>query len=119
MYISKDVFNVLDNDTDADGDALTLTTAVSNFGEVIVNADQSLTYTPEQNFVGQDQIGASRRQVAGYGDATLLQLMAEGASHGCPHLDRDSCAQQQHQPQHDTHDLGADAYRTDRFPEPR
>ena len=46
---------VLANDTDVDGDALTIVsyTAAAN-GAVTVNADGSLTYTPNANFAGID-----------------------------------------------------------------
>jgi len=47
--------NVLANDTDADGDKLTVTgnTPGAN-GSVVVNADNSVTYTPAPNFNGTD-----------------------------------------------------------------
>lgn len=46
---------VLGNDVDADGDPLTATDATQPaHGEVTVNADGSLTYTPDAGFVGLD-----------------------------------------------------------------
>ena len=48
-------FDVLTNDTDADGDALTITgyTSVSH-GALVSNGDGSFTYTPTPNFNGSD-----------------------------------------------------------------
>lgn len=48
--------DVLINDTDADGDVLTVTSASASFGAVIIQADSRLTYTPNENFVGEDEI---------------------------------------------------------------
>jgi len=48
--------NVIENDFDPNGDELTiidLTTPTS--GTVIKNADQTVTYTPDDNFLGKDQ----------------------------------------------------------------
>lgn len=48
--------NVLENDTDTDGDTLTVTSASASFGSVGINSDSSLLYTPNLDFVGQDNI---------------------------------------------------------------
>ena len=48
--------NVLGNDTDEDGDALGVASAEAGNGTVIVNADGSLEYTPNQDFNGTDTI---------------------------------------------------------------
>lgn len=49
------VINVLANDSDIDGDALTTILATSpKNGTVAVNADQSVTYTPNGGFAGTD-----------------------------------------------------------------
>ncbi|KVX02525.1 Ig-like domain-containing protein [Shewanella frigidimarina] len=49
--------NVLDNDTDADNDTLTITQASAAFGAVVVNDDgQSLWYTPAMDFIGTDTL---------------------------------------------------------------
>src|SRR5690606_28167827 len=49
--------NVLTNDSDTEGDALTasLVTAPVN-GTVVLNADGSFTYTPNANYVGPDSL---------------------------------------------------------------
>lgn len=48
--------DVLTNDNDPDGDALTVTTASAPNGTVVINADGTLTYTPDVNFNGTDTI---------------------------------------------------------------
>ncbi|WP_311567953.1 tandem-95 repeat protein [Photobacterium arenosum] len=50
------VIAVLDNDTDADGDSLTVVAAVANRGSVTINTDQSLTFTPEAGYEGESII---------------------------------------------------------------
>ena len=47
---------VLANDTDPDGDPLTVTTASAANGTVVINADGTITYTPNANFNGTDTI---------------------------------------------------------------
>ncbi|MCB4457290.1 Ig-like domain-containing protein, partial [Leisingera sp. McT4-56] len=49
------VLDVLANDSDADGDPLTVTavTAPSN-GTAVINADNTITYTPDAGFTGAD-----------------------------------------------------------------
>jgi uncharacterized delta-60 repeat protein len=48
--------NVLANDTDADGDALTITAATASNGAVTTKPDQTLDYVPNVNFNGSDTI---------------------------------------------------------------
>lgn len=50
------VIDVLDNDTDVDGDPLTVTAATAPNGTVVINADGTLTYTPDDGFSGVDDI---------------------------------------------------------------
>ncbi|ELS02123.1 hypothetical protein Xen7305DRAFT_00018340, partial [Xenococcus sp. PCC 7305] len=46
---------VLDNDSDPDEDSLTVTSATDGAnGTTVVNADNSITYTPEEDFSGTD-----------------------------------------------------------------
>lgn len=53
-------FNVLDNDTDADSDTLTIQQASANFGTVVISDDgQSLWYTPPQDFIGHAVVNYS------------------------------------------------------------
>jgi len=70
--------NVGDNDTDADGDALTfeVTTTVTN-GTLELNPDGSFTYTPDAEFSGTDSFSYSVCDPAGvcdYADVTITIL---------------------------------------------
>ncbi|WP_440053593.1 Ig-like domain-containing protein [Pseudoalteromonas sp. T1lg65] len=56
QWNSTETFDVLANDTDADGDTLSITQASTQFGVVEVTADQQLRYTPSENFVGENII---------------------------------------------------------------
>jgi len=47
---------VLDNDTDDDNDTLSIITADAANGSVVINANNSLTYTPLMTFVGVENI---------------------------------------------------------------
>ncbi|WP_448622973.1 Ig-like domain-containing protein [Dickeya fangzhongdai] len=48
--------NVLANDSDVDGNPLTVTAATAGNGSVVINADGTLTYTPNANFNGTDTV---------------------------------------------------------------
>ena len=48
--------NVLGNDSDPDGDSLTVTSASATNGVVAINPDGTLTYTPKTNFSGTETI---------------------------------------------------------------
>ena len=61
--------NVLQNDTDVDGDSLTVTGASALFGSVNINPDNSLNYTPNPDFNGIDSISYTVSDGAG-GTAT-------------------------------------------------
>ncbi len=50
------IVSVLDNDTDVDGDPLTITAASAPNGTVVINADGTVTYTPDPDFNGTDTI---------------------------------------------------------------
>ncbi|MDT8326987.1 MAG: Hint domain-containing protein [Roseovarius sp.] len=47
---------VLANDDDPDGDPLTVTEATAPNGTVVINPDNTLTYTPDPDFNGPDEI---------------------------------------------------------------
>ena len=53
------VINVLANDTDVDGDALTVTGATASNGTVVINTDNTLSFTPANNFSGTALINYS------------------------------------------------------------
>ena len=57
--------NVLANDSDIDGDTLSIDAAQANSGTVTVNADNSLSYTPISNFNGADTISYTLIDVGG------------------------------------------------------
>ncbi|MEI8595205.1 Ig-like domain-containing protein [Photobacterium sp. Hal280] len=65
------VIAVLDNDTDADGDRLSVISAITTRGTVRMNSDQSLTFTPEVGYEGESII---TYHIA---DATGLQASAQ------------------------------------------
>ena len=46
--------DVLANDTDSDGDTLTVIQVTSEFGEAIILDDQQINYTPAADFIGTD-----------------------------------------------------------------
>ncbi|WP_341218465.1 Ig-like domain-containing protein, partial [Neptunomonas phycophila] len=48
--------DVLANDTDADGDSLSVDSATATNGTVAINPDGTITYTPDANFTGSDTI---------------------------------------------------------------
>ena len=53
------VINVLANDTDVDDDALTVTGATASNGTVVINTDNTLSFTPANNFSGTALINYS------------------------------------------------------------
>ncbi len=53
---SDNVITVLTNDTDADGDTLSVTAASALHGTVSINGDGTLSYTPDADFSGTDTI---------------------------------------------------------------
>ena len=53
---SDNTITVLTNDTDADGDTLSVTAASALHGTVSVNSDGTLNYTPDADYSGEDTI---------------------------------------------------------------
>ncbi|MCL1143620.1 Ig-like domain-containing protein [Shewanella gaetbuli] len=47
---------VLNNDVDSDGDSIRILSAAANLGQVVIEQDGSITYTPPMNFIGNDVI---------------------------------------------------------------
>jgi hypothetical protein len=76
------VVNVLANDTDADGDSLTITQAVSGFGTVTILADQKLSYLPNTDFTGLDTVIYSVTD--GKGGTASSQLVIDVFSNSAP-----------------------------------
>jgi hypothetical protein len=50
------MIDVLENDSDADGDALSIGVATATFGLVTITADNQLNYQSKTDFIGQDTI---------------------------------------------------------------
>ncbi|WP_394209152.1 Ig-like domain-containing protein [Enterovibrio calviensis] len=50
------IINVLSNDSDPDGDAISLRSATTAQGKISLNADNTLTYTPKIGFEGNDTV---------------------------------------------------------------
>ena len=48
--------DVLDNDSDPDGDPLTVTSAGANNGSVVINGNGTITYSPNDGWCGTDTI---------------------------------------------------------------
>ena len=70
-------FPVLDNDTDADGDMLTVTAASAPNGTVVINADGTVTYTPNANFNGIDTVTYSISDGNGGTDTAMLVITVD------------------------------------------
>ncbi len=82
--------NVLVNDTDADGDKLTVTQATSSFGTVAILADQKLSYKPNADFVGIDTVIYSITD--GKGGTASSELVVTVFSNTAPVAVQDSAA---------------------------
>ncbi len=74
--------NVLANDTDVDGDVLTVNQAISSFGTVTILADQQLSYTPTPDFVGTDTVIYSITD--GKGGTASSELVVDVFSNNAP-----------------------------------
>lgn len=60
------IIDVLTNDFDPDGEALTLLDAFADWGDVSINADQSITYVPLQGYEGEDIVSYIVEDEQGY-----------------------------------------------------
>ncbi|NJS13815.1 MAG: tandem-95 repeat protein [Sphingopyxis sp.] len=74
---------VLANDTDLDGDPLTVTAASAPNGTVVINPDGTVTYTPNANFNGTDTISYTISDGQG-GFATSTVTVTVGAVNDAP-----------------------------------
>lgn len=76
--------DVLSNDTDVDGDALTVTEASALNGTVTINADGTLDYTPHPDFIGEDTISYTVQDPGGLSDTAevSLEVTADHAGDG-------------------------------------
>lgn len=66
--------DVLWNDSDLNGDDLTLISAVANHGTVVIDSNQNLTYTPDVGFHGQDWITYTIKDPEGLTDSALVDV---------------------------------------------
>ena len=85
--------DVLANDTDADGDALTIVSAIAPNGSVTVNADGTLSYTPNSGFIGDDVITYTVDDGRGARDSAVVIVTVvsvdEGPSNEIPSANDD------------------------------
>jgi hypothetical protein len=72
--------NVLWNDSDADGDELTVIYASSDNGDVSVNSDGTLSYTPETNFTGTSEITYTISDGTGATDSATVTVSVWGTN---------------------------------------
>ncbi|MGK4303429.1 putative Ig domain-containing protein [Shewanella xiamenensis] len=70
--------NVLANDTDSDGDSLSVTQVISEFGTVTVLANQQLSYTPATDFIGTDVLVYSITDGKGGTASSELTIVVNG-----------------------------------------
>jgi large repetitive protein len=74
---------VLANDTDPDGDPLTVTQASAANGTVVINPDGTITYTPDANFNGTDTITYTISDGNG-GTSTAMVTVTVAANNDAP-----------------------------------
>ncbi|ABN63654.1 Ig-like domain-containing protein [Shewanella baltica] len=70
--------DVLANDTDSDGDALTVTQVTSEFGTAVILANQQLSYTPATDFIGTDVLVYSITDGKGGTASSELTVIVSG-----------------------------------------
>ncbi|MCA1284607.1 Ig-like domain-containing protein [Salipiger bermudensis] len=68
------VVDVLSNDSDPDGDTLTVTEATASNGTVTINEDGTLTYTPDADYNGSDEISYTISDPDGNTDSALVDV---------------------------------------------
>ncbi|MEX3074365.1 Ig-like domain-containing protein [Vibrio alginolyticus] len=69
---------VLENDSDADGDSLTITQAIASEGRVTVQSDGTLLYEPTQGFIGEATIEYQVVDTEGGSTWATVQIVIEG-----------------------------------------
>jgi len=68
------VIHVLENDSDPDGDALSVSVGAPGHGAAAVNADQSVSYTPNPNFFGSDAFTYTVDDGAGHSVEAVVRV---------------------------------------------
>jgi len=76
---SDNTITILTNDSDADGDSLTITSATSENGQVTINGNGALNYTPNANFNGTDTITYSISDGNGGTDTAIVTITVSGS----------------------------------------
>ena len=76
-YGTAVAINVLANDTDIDGDTLSVVSASSPNGSVTVNADGTLTFTPAAGFEGEATITYTVKDPGGLTDTATVTVTVE------------------------------------------
>ncbi|MCP5083297.1 MAG: tandem-95 repeat protein, partial [Alphaproteobacteria bacterium] len=74
--------NVLANDSDLDGDALSVTAATAGNGSVSIRPDGSLDYTPNANFNGTDTVTYTISDGNGATDTATVSITVNPANDG-------------------------------------
>ncbi|WP_157497889.1 VCBS domain-containing protein [Gilvimarinus chinensis] len=74
------IIDVLSNDVDSDGDALTVISAYAQFGEVSINSDGTLTYVPDTDYSGEDSIVYRISDTSGMTDVGRVAITVSDAS---------------------------------------
>jgi large repetitive protein len=77
------IINVRANDTDPDGDMLSVISAAAPNGTVVINADGTITYTPNANFNGTDTVTYTISDGNG-GTSTATVTVTVGAVNDAP-----------------------------------
>ena len=78
------IVSVLDNDSDVDGDALTVTAATSDDGTVAINGDGTLTFTPNDGFFGEAVVDYTISDGSLTDDAVVRITVNEDAENFAP-----------------------------------
>ncbi|MDG0980209.1 MAG: Ig-like domain-containing protein, partial [Halieaceae bacterium] len=87
--------DVLANDTDADGDTLTVVSAGATSGAVTINSDDTLSYTPNSGFTGDDVVtytiddGRGARDTASF-VVSVLPNVPDAPANQAPSANNDS-----------------------------
>ncbi|MGN0932045.1 Hint domain-containing protein [Falsigemmobacter intermedius] len=77
------IIPVLSNDVDPDGDSLTVTSATADVGDVVINPDGTLTYTPPEGYLGDVAISYTISDGRGGSDtATVTVNVSNGGNTG-------------------------------------
>ncbi|MFZ7090679.1 Ig-like domain-containing protein [Primorskyibacter sp. 2E233] len=76
--------DVLANDSDPDGDPITVTTAIATDGTATVNPDGTITFTPDAGFTGDAVIGYAIEDPSGASDTATVTITVADAPNQDP-----------------------------------